>query len=117
MARDDFKIVPATPEIMRQFYGQARTCRAYAAIRGDEVLGIAGIRIENHVAILFSDMKDSERHNKRLIVKGVRIMQAMIRECFYPVYAEAEKTIRGSDTTLKHMGFENLKENIWHSSP
>jgi len=40
----------------------------------------------------------------------------LMREYDLPVYAEAEETIMGSDNTLKHMGFNNLKDRIWHSS-
>ena len=116
MRNADYKIVPATPDIMRQFYGVASTCRAYAVIRGEEILGIGGIRFAGNFPIMFSDLKESERNNKRLIVRCTRKMQELVSEYDFPVFAEAEETIRGSDNALKHIGFSHLKDRIWHSS-
>ncbi len=116
MREYNYQIVPATPEIMRRFYGVARTCRAYAVVRGEEILGIGGIRFEGNLPIMFSDLKESERQNKRLIVRCTRKMQELIREYDFPVFAEAEETIMGSDNALKHIGFSHLKDRIWHSS-
>lgn len=114
MRKHDFEIVPLTRDMMLSFYGAVMTCRAYAAIRGDRILGIGGVRFENYKAILFSDLIDSERKNVRLIVAGARKAQELLRECHLPVYAEAAE-INGAETTLRHLGFAELKDRIWLS--
>ena len=112
MRNTDYEIVPATAEIMKSFYGTSKTCRAFAAVRGDEILGIAGIYFQNDLPILFSDLKASERGNKRLVVHGIRKMRELVEEYHMPVFAEAED----SEVPMKHIGFKNLKDKIWHSS-
>ena len=50
-------IVPATPDLLRRFYGQPApfTLHGYVAVDGDDVLGVGGISYVAGRKIAFSD--------------------------------------------------------------
>lgn len=106
------EILPATPELLARFYGDTpkRTSRAVAVVSGDEVLGVGGVYREGANSVLFSDMKDELRKNKRALVKAVRAVMRLMKGT---VYSWADPDIEGSDVLLKHMGFEPYGDGVY----
>jgi hypothetical protein len=106
------EIVPATPELLARFYGDApkRTARAVAVVRGEEVLGVGGVYREGTNSVLFSDMTDELRKNKRALVKALRAVMRLMKGT---VYSWADPDIEGSDVLLKHMGFEPYRDGVY----
>jgi len=107
------KIVNATPELLEKFYGQrpSHTVRAVVAVKDDDVIGVAGICIQNGRAIVFSEKKEGTTYDKRTIVQGIRRVMGIAAQKKIPVYAVADPKIDGSDTLLRHMGFMPTHEN------
>lgn len=103
------EIVPATEELLTQFLGAppSRTVRAFAAVRGDEVLGVAGIYAKGDGWVVFADLTDEIRADRRLIVKGYRLVMAMLKERATSAISIADPHIKGSEVLLKHMGFKH----------
>jgi len=103
----NIKIVPATKEYLTQFYSGKSypTMRAYAGISDEKVHGIFGIRIQNGQAIAFSDMDEIARKNKRIIVKGCRLIRKMIDNFPMSVRATPDARYPEADKFLRHVGF------------
>ena len=113
-------IVPATPALLAQTrVGKPpMTMRALVAI--DETgkpLAVAGLYAEPHRLILFSDLCDELRQNKRALIKGIRQVMDIAQRKGAPVHALADPEIPGSAALLKHMGFHHLTGDLyaWHS--
>lgn len=108
------EIRPATPDLMQRFYGGTpkRTSQAIVAVRGERVLGVAGILHENGKAVAFTELSDEVRADKRLIVRAYRMLLPML-EAAGTVYALADQSVERSDVLLRHYGFEQIDERVW----
>ena len=109
-------IVPATAEHFTALKGASppRTVRAYTAVRGEDVIGIAGTYKEGIYTVLFSELTDEIRSDKRTFVRLVRMVMPLIEPLMKgQTLAHADPAIRGSDVLLKHLGFEKLEGDVW----
>jgi hypothetical protein len=109
-------IVPATPELLAQTrVGKPpMTMRALVAIdEAGKPMAVAGLYTDRHRLVLFSDLCDELRQNKRALIRGVRMMMDIARAKKAPVHAVADPEIPGSVTLLKHMGFIHLTGDLY----
>ena len=100
------ELIPATHEIVRDFYGHEPlvTMRAVAAVQDGVTLGVGGIFQAGLAWMLFSDMKPELTKDKRAMVKVCRSIRKLIENTRLPVYALADKNIEGSETLINHIG-------------
>lgn len=105
------EIIPVTEEIVKRFYGNIppKTLRAVAAVRDEEILGIAGIFSIGMGWMLFADFGDEIRSDKRTMVKAVNAIRKLIANIQMPVYAKPAD-IEGAETLIEHIGGVEL----WH---
>lgn len=113
-------ILPATPALLeRTRVGKpAKTMRCLVAVdETDKVLAVAGMYADGHRIVLFADLSDTLRQNKRALVKGWRALMSIAVKKNAPVHAVADPEIPGSRALLEHMGFERLTGDLyqWHS--
>lgn len=108
-------VIPATAEVIHRFYGAAptRTQMAVAVVSGERVLGVGGVYLDGPRWVMFSDMTDELRQSKRVLVRAVRSVQAMIARRTIPVVALADPQIPGSDILLRHMGAEHVSDGVY----
>lgn len=106
------EVVPATAEHFVRLKGAAppRTVRAYTAVRGDAVLGIGGVYRAGVTTVLFSELTDDIRSDKRSLIRLIRAVKPMLKP---GIVAHADPAIRGSEVLLEHLGFEKLEGEIW----
>lgn len=111
----NIELVPATREIVEKGLklSAKNTLRGIAAVRGDEVLGVAAITIQDGQAIMIAHFTDELRGHKRVIVRGIRRMMAMAMALNLPLYAECDPTIEKAEAFLKHLGFAHVKGRIY----
>lgn len=113
------EIVPATTEQLQAFRGRTleRSVRAVAAVRNGKVLGVAGIYPGSAGWVMFADLSEEVRRDRRLVVRGYRAVQDLARRRPMPVVAIADPEIPGSDVLLEHMGFQRVAPEVflWHS--
>jgi len=109
------EIVMATPEIFDKFYGKQpeQTVRAVAAVRGDKVLGVAGVYIAATRYVVFSDMTDELRRDRRAIVRGIREVLKLLSSTRLPVNAGADPSIPKADAFLKRIGFTHVGGGLY----
>lgn len=105
------KIVPATPEIMRKVFPTFRSVRAIAAVRGDEVLGVAGIYPDAARLVLWGYLTDELRRDKRTLLKAVKVLKTILPK--QHIESLADPSIPGSDVLLRHVGFTHRGKGIW----
>ena len=112
-------IVPATSELLQRFYGAAptRSQRAVVAVKDEKVIGVAGIYTDDERSVMFSDLTDELRKDKRAVIRGVREVMKLASKRQMPVYAWADPEIEGSDRLLVHMGFEHYRDGLYRWQP
>lgn len=103
------EFVPATRGHMEEL-GQSFTARAVAAIDGERVLGMGGVRYAGCNKELFMRIDDELRKNK---VKLYRIIKKYVDSIDGPLYATSDREIDGSDRLLMHLGFKNIGGDVW----
>lgn len=115
MTNSKIQIVPATVEMFERFVGEApqRTVRAVAVVRDDEVLGIAGVCVDKCRLVMFSELSDELKKNKRAIARGIRALMRIAGRFNLPIYAVADKTIEGSDKLLEHLRFQKTVSGVY----
>lgn len=111
------EIVPATEAMLERFSQPAKTVRAIAAVRGEEVLGVAGIYPSHAGWVMFAEFKDDIRADKRVMVRGIRALAAMVKRRNMAVAALADPEIQGSSTLLEHMGFQPAYGDVFVWQP
>ena len=101
----NIEIVPATQELAFKFYGftPPKTIKAVAAVKENEVVGIAGIFKAGLVWMLFSDMKQDVLDDKRSMVKAIRQLRKIVENTRIPVYAKADENKEGAETLIGHI--------------
>lgn len=107
----------ATPELLERFYGTppARSVRAVVAVRDDKVIGVAGVYPDPRHGrqIMFSDLTDPLRAERRAIVKGYRMVLERLVRPGIPVQTLVDHDIKGADVLLKHIGFRHLAGGVY----
>lgn len=100
------EIRPATVKHFERLKGTPppKSARAFAAVRGEDVIGIAGVYRDGPSLVLFSELTDELRHDKRAGVRLKRAVMPLIAGKL--AYAQADPAIDGSDKLLLHLGFE-----------
>lgn len=118
------EIMPATADIVQRFFGHqpVHTVRALVAMRGDQVIGLAGLCRTEGAWYLFADLTPEIRKDRRAIIRGIRAITALARRRAVPVMAVAHRDTPGSRTLLEHMGFEPMgfdapdgEVYLWHN--
>ena len=106
MNNAEIKIVPATPELLKQFYGDTPlpTMRAIVGVRGNEALGLGGYFVHDARAVVFSEIKPEGLKYKKAIMKGTKQVLGMVRKAGLPAHAISE-----SARYMDHFGF--VKDN------
>lgn len=101
----NIKIVPATEELTVKFYGflPPKTIKAFAAVKEDDVVGIAGMFKAGLVWMLFSDMKQDVLNDKRAMVTALRSIRKLVDNARIPVYAKADENAEGAETLISHI--------------
>lgn len=113
------EIRPATMEGLTRFYGKrpTRSLCAMMAVRNGQILGVAGYYNDSSRFVLFADFGDEVRHDKRLIVRGLRAMTNLLKARRVPVKVLADPDIPGSEKLLEHMGCTPLGGRIYQWAP
>ena len=111
------EVVYATRDIVARMQDGARhTQRAVAVMDGDTVLGVGGVRVEGERLVMFAEISDALRANKRALVRGMRALMKLADRGIQ-VHAAADPDIEGSDRLLAHMGFEHAQDEVWVWQP
>lgn len=108
------EIRPATLQDFERLKGRPpKTARAFAAVRDDAVIGIGGVYRGGVSLVLFSELTDAIRKDKRTLARLVRAVKSLMKGT---VYAHADEAIAGSEVLLEHMGFEPFQGRLyqWH---
>ncbi len=91
--------------------------KAIAAIMDGRTVGVAGYYLDNGRVIVFSTITPELRLYKRTIVKGAAMVMDMANRVQAPAHALADPETYGSDTLLRHFGFEQLDRDIYGRKP
>ena len=105
-------VLPATEAMIERFYvGRSdmrpgMTTKAVVALQRGEPVGLAGGYLDttNGRAVLFADMTDDLRSNKRLMLRFLRSALAAARSFGVVVHSLADPDIEGADRLLEHLG-------------
>lgn len=108
------EIVPATPELIDQFYpGVARpSLRALVVLEDNTPAGVAGFyRVQNGV-LLFSDVQDETKKKTHPLTttKVLRRLLALADQHGWAVFAIAEEGLGASQRFLQRYGFKLMDE-------
>lgn len=108
------EIVPATTELLQRFYGEKpkRSQKAVVALKDDRVIGVAGVYVDDERQVMFADLTEDIRQDKRAVIRGIRAVMRLAGERL-PVHALADPEIDGSEVLLEHMGFRHLQDRIY----
>lgn len=109
------KVLHATPELIRTYYGsdRPRSMRALVAVRDGEVLGVLGMYPINGQQLVFLDMKDELRKHPRVLVDGAKTFMRWAREAKMPVCAWCDHTIPAAKGFLEHFGFREHYKGVY----
>lgn len=103
----DIAIVPATQALARAYWGGAPpySFRGYAAVRGTEPLGFAGVFRAYGRLWAFSGFRPELRPYRKVRVAGVRKLVSLLDELPCPVYATADPAEETAPALLARLGF------------
>lgn len=109
------EIVPAQASMLERFDADlaGKSVRMLAAVRGDEVLGVAGIYRAEAGYIVFAKLSAELIRDRRAIVRGARALFDLARRCRAPLYAVRDPGIPSSDGFLRHLGFVPGQGDLW----
>ena len=104
------QIVPATAEMIRTLHAELpRTVRAFAAVEGERVLGVAALYPQEGCLILCGivapETRAEMKRHRRTLLRCVWTALAIAVKRGMPVLAIADPDIEGSDRLLLHLGF------------
>lgn len=111
------EIRPATSDDFLRLNGEVpvRTARALSVVRGEDVIGIAGVYRDGWSLVAFSDFTDELRADKRSIVRLKRAFMPLLDG--HEVFAHADPEIEGSDVLLENLGFVPFDGRIYQWQP
>lgn len=106
-------VVPATKELLREFYGEERlrtlpTMRAYCFMEDGKPAAVTGfIRLRHNVMALFSDADPELRKRYPLsALKLARMMLKIADDNGWTLISDADPRIPEAAGFLEHLGFE-----------
>jgi len=91
--------------------------RAIAAVLDGRTIGVAGYYLDKGRVVLYSTITHELRAHRRTIVQGARIIMGMALNVEAPAAALAEPETAGSETLLKHFGFEPVERDVYWRPP
>jgi hypothetical protein len=91
-----------------------KTARVLAAVRGEEVLGIAGVCRTESGYLVFASLTDELRRDRRALVRGMRAVMALAKRCRGPLLATCDEKIPKAAEFLRHIGFVPDATGLWH---
>jgi hypothetical protein len=106
------EIIPATKEHVDALYDEplGLTVKAYAAVDGEKVMGVAGVYWSNGNKVAFANFTEELRNKPRILIAGARKMAKMMGE---GTIARCDPNIEKAGSFLKHLGFTQLEGDIW----
>lgn len=113
-------VVPATQDHIERALGGTlkHSAEAIALLREDgEVVGCAGIFPESSRLVIFSQLTEEARADKRAIIKGYRHLLRIADTRNLPLHARPDPDIEASERFLSHMGFRKLTGDCWERQP
>lgn len=110
------EIVPATQELADAYYRRVpHTFRGWAAVEDGRPLGFAGLYREGAHLVAFSDYAPEFRErpgHRKVMARGVRLVEKMMDEARRPVFAEANGHERTAPGLLRRLGFAPVHDNV-----
>lgn len=111
------RIVPATQEMFRKFTGRELERSAYliAAVDGEKILGVCGMRPEVELGrnIVWMDISDELRKNPRALIHAGRMIMAKIHRSKMPTHVVCDESIAAAQIFLEHWGFRRLYKGVF----
>ncbi len=114
------RVVPATQEHVERALGGMlqRSAEAIALLREDgAIVGCAGVFPESCRLVIFSELTDEARADKRAMVMGYRRLLEIADRHSMPLHARPDPQIEASERFLAHMGFRRLTDECWERLP
>ena len=107
------KIVPATSAHVKALYEPAPgpSVRAFAALDGEEVIGVGGTYSSNGNVVAFLNATDKLRERPVSLMKLARRMETLREGA---VYATCDPAIEAAKRFLEHLGFSKIGGDLWH---
>jgi hypothetical protein len=99
------RIMDATANQLRQFYGYVPRVRAWVAVEYDRVVAVAGYRFEPGRIVVFADLNDEIRRHPVKMLKTGRALVAEAKRKGMPIYVKADLTVPRSKEFLERIGF------------
>ena len=103
------KFVPATSELIREFYGEEKfpTMLAYVMLDGDKPVAVGGFIWSSHdKKIMFSDAKEYVlEHHKIAVMKLAKTLLKVADANGWELIATADPDISTAEKFLSHLGF------------
>ena len=109
------ELVPATPELLLKFYGEPnkRTMKAVVAVRGNEILGVAGIYRHLNGWGMFSDTTEELRRHSKFILKSAKTFMKIAIDSGLPIFAKCSDNLETADRFLRHLGFRPVDGDLY----
>lgn len=89
------------------------TMSAYAMKDGDNVVAMFGLERHKGYRIAYSSIKEDGRKYRKQILKCGKMLVGIIAASRVPVYAVRDDNEPTSDAFLRHLGFEQLKDEVY----
>lgn len=104
MTADKVTFVPATPDLVRAYYGgpPPYSFKGYVALLDGKPIGIGGVFF-NGCPVAFSEMKEEMRPRTKDKARAVRVLERLIETYKSPVFAVAAEPT--SVPLLTKLGF------------
>jgi acetyl-CoA carboxylase carboxyltransferase component len=110
------EIVPATPDLIKRFYGHAQpwTVRAFAAVLNGEPLCIAGVGYAEGQSVVFANVKPVMRERfKKTGVRLAKCVMQLVAERGQPVIALPDCGLESAPRFLEYLGFQRLPNGVY----
>lgn len=117
----NIEIKRATPELLEKFYGKTPELsqKAVVAVRGDEVLGVAGIYQDHGANVLFSEIRPDIEEDimkftyRRAFTQCMREVIEYAKQSTLPVFSVAKDGRDISCRLLERMGMVEIKPGVY----
>lgn len=104
----DIEVVPATTDLLREFYGrpQLNTVRAMVFVRDGKLIGVAGLKTELGRQVLFSETKPDAGISAQAKWRCARMVVDIAKQQGKPIYTVIEVGDFRSQKWIRMLGFE-----------
>lgn len=111
-------VEPATAQILASAGVNTlpKSVRAIAFTEAGTVIGWAGLYVDGPRLVMFGELSDRIREEKRALVRGYRQLLAVAARLRLPVHAKPDDDVPAAKRFLEHMGFTAGPRGIyqWH---